>query len=92
MILSFSHKGLKLFFDTGNKKGIIAEHSGRLARILDRLDASLKPEDMNLPGFKLHKLTGDKKEFWAVSVSGNWRIIFQFAGENAINVDYINYH
>lgn len=53
MIKSFKHKGLKLFFDTGNRKGIIPEHASKIGRILDRLDASLGVEDMNLPGLSL---------------------------------------
>jgi len=92
MIISFSHKGLEVFFKTGNKKGIVAVHADKLARILDRLDSSLYPEDMNLPGYKLHKLMGNKKDYWAVSISSNWRVIFQFVGENAVNVDYLDYH
>jgi len=61
MIKSFKHKGLEDFFFNGTKKGIISEHSPKLARILDRLDASLIVKDMDLPGFKLHKLTGKEK-------------------------------
>jgi proteic killer suppression protein len=47
MIKSFKHKGLQVFFETGSKKGIIPEHADKLARILDRLDASIRPNDMN---------------------------------------------
>ncbi len=66
--------------------------SEKIARILDRLDAAISPNDMNLPGYKLHKLKGELTEYWSVSVSGNWRIIFQFEGEDVILVDYIDYH
>jgi len=58
MIKTFKHKGLEQFFKDGNKKGINPEHAKKIARILDRLDASTSPKDMNLPGYKLHKLTG----------------------------------
>lgn len=92
MILSFTHKGLENFYKSGNKKGIIPSHADRLERILDRLDASFSAEDMNLPGYKLHKLSGKRKKEWAVTVSGNWRIVFEFSGENAANVDYLDYH
>lgn len=71
MIRSFKHKGLKLFFETGNKKGIIPIHSKKIARILDRLDASTSPEDMNLPGYNLHELIGKETGTWSVWVNGN---------------------
>ena len=92
MIKSFKHKGLRKFFKSGNRKGIKAEHASKLARILDRLDASLQPSDMNLPGYKLHQLLGKDKGTWSVRVSGNWRITFQFEDEDAIVVDYRDYH
>jgi len=59
---------------------------------LDRLDASVTPQDMNLPGYKLHELKGKEKGTWSVWVSGNWRITFQFEGNDAINVNYEDYH
>ena len=92
MIKSFKHKGLQTFFKTGSKKGIIPEHALKLARILDRLDASINPNDMNLPGYYLHQLSGKDKGTWSVKVSGNWRITFLFEGEDAILVDYKDYH
>ncbi len=92
MIKNFKHKGLKKFYESGNKKGIIPEHSNRLRIILARLDAGQTPEDMNLPGLKLHLLKGKLKIFWAVDVSGNWRVIFRFENNNADDVNYKDYH
>lgn len=92
MIKNFKHKGLEKFFISGNKRGIQAEHSDKLSRILDRLSASKAPNDMNLPGYKLHELKGKKYGIWSVWVNGNWRVTFEFSGENAINVDYEDYH
>ena len=92
MIKSFKHKGLREFFESGNRKGIKSVHASKLARILDRLDASLQPSDMNLPGYKLHQLLGKDKGTWSVRVSGNWRVTFQFEDEDAIVVDYRDYH
>lgn len=89
---SFKHKGLEKFFYDGIKSGINTEHAPRLARILDRLDASTCPQDMNLPGFKLHRLKGKEKGTWSVWVSGNWRVTFKFDGAEAILIDYIDYH
>ncbi len=92
MIKSFKHKGLSSFFATGSLGRINAQHASRLARILDRLDASRSPQDMNLTGYKMHQLSGDKKGFWSISVSGNWRVTFQFDKADVINVDYCDYH
>ena len=92
MIISFRHKGLKTFFETGNKAGIQAKHAERLRLILARLNVVTELRDMNLPGLKLHKLEGKYAGFWAVEVSGNWRIIFQFDGHDILQVDYLDYH
>jgi len=64
----------------------------KILRILDRLDASKCPEDMNLPGYKLHELSGTRKGTWAVWISGNWRITFSFDGIDATSVNYEDYH
>jgi toxin HigB-1 len=92
MIKEFKHKGLEQFFKNGNKKRINPEHAKKIARILDRLDASISPKDMNLPGYKLHKLSGKNKDVYSVWISGNWRITFKVQGEDAIMVDYKDYH
>lgn len=92
MIKNFIHKGLKIFYETGKTTGIQTIHQRKLELILVRLDAIHKPEDMNLPGFGFHKLSGNMKGSYAVSVNKNWRIVFQFDGKDAYNVDYIDYH
>ena len=92
MIKSFLHKGLKDFYYFGSKKGIQSEHAKKLARILDRLDSSNCPLDMNLPGYRLHILKGDKRDIWSVVVNGNWRVTFSFIGVDAYYVDYQDYH
>jgi proteic killer suppression protein len=83
---------LEAFYLTGNKAGIQPKHTVRLRLILARLDAACEPRDMNLPGLRLHKLTGHLKDFWAVDVSGNWRVIFKFEKQNAADVNYLDYH
>ena len=92
MIQSFRHKGLKQFYETGSKAGIVADHAKRLRVLLARLDAASKPEDMDLPGAQLHALRGKWRGYWTVSVSGNWRLIFRFEGAEAHDVDYVDYH
>ena len=92
MLKKFKHKGLKDFFETGSQKGIQATHAKRLRLILIRLHSSQTPEDMDLPGFKLHALKGKFQGLYAVSVSGNWRVVFTFDGNDAVHIDYIDYH
>ena len=92
MIKSFKHKGLEKFFYNDDRSGINVQHASNLGRILDRLDASVSPQDMNLHGYRLHELKGEEKGIWSVWVSGNWRVTFRFDGENAIVVDYWDYH
>lgn len=82
MITNDRHKGLRQFYESGSKAGIQAQHAERLRLILARLDSSREPQDMNLPGLRLH----------SVSVSGNWRVIFRFDGQDACDVDYRDYH
>ena len=92
MIKSFRHKGLETFFYTGSKKGIRPEHGNKLEKILDRLNAASNIKDMNYPGSYLHQLSGDKKGQYAVKVSGNWRVFFEFIEGEAYVVDYDDYH
>jgi proteic killer suppression protein len=92
MIKSFRHKGLQEFYEKGIKRGINPDHASRLARIPDRLDAAVRPLDMNLPGYRLHQLVGKAKGTWPVWVSGNWRVTFNFEAEDATGVDYLDYH
>ncbi len=49
-------------------------------------------EDMNLPGYRLHQLKGQKKDIWSITVNGNWRITFEFIHGDAYIVNYEDYH
>lgn len=89
---TFKHKGLERFFSKSDYRGIPAQFAARIERLLDRLDAATKPEDMDLPGYRFHPLKGDRKGTYAVSVSGNWRLTFRFAGEDASDIDLEDYH
>lgn len=92
MIIGFQHQGLKIFFETGNCSKIQPHHAGKLRLILAKLHASHDIKDMNFPGSNLHALSGNRKNFYSVSVNGNWRVIFQFEKGEATLVDYIDYH
>lgn len=92
MIKSFRHKGIEDFFTVGSKAGIQPSHAKRLRLQLGKLDTAKSPKDMDLPGWRLHPLTGNLTGYWAVSVNGNWRLTFSFEGEDAVLVDYQDYH
>lgn len=92
MIASFRHKGLARFFSAGDQRGIPTQFAARIERILDRLDACARPEEMDLPGYRFHALKGQRKGVYAVTVSGNWRLTFKFDGMNGIDVDLEDYH
>lgn len=92
MILSFRHKGLNLLFEKGDRRKVLPNHADKIERILARLDEATEVRNMDLPGFRLHPLKGDRAGDWSVSVSGNWRIVFRFEGGHASDVDLIDYH
>ncbi len=92
MIRSFRHRGLKALYDGRTTRRVAPEHVERLRDILAVLDRSRGPDDMNLPGFRLHRLKGKLEGHYAVSVSGNWRVIFRFQEGHAVDVDYLDYH
>ena len=92
MIKSFRHKGLERFFLTGSKAGIQPNHVAKLTDLLTLLNSIKKPELMAVPGWEWHALKGDSIGSWAISVNGNWRIVYGFEGEDAVLVDYRDYH
>ncbi len=92
MILRFRHAGLRRLFERGDGRRVSAGLLPKIERILARLDEAAEPADMNLPGFRLHPLRGDLAGHWAVSVSGNWRIVFRFEGRDVKDVDLVDYH
>jgi len=93
VIVSISHKGLRLLWEEDNSSKLPPKQVDKIRRILSALDIMKTLEPMRqIPGFKLHRLTGNLKGFFSVSVTGNYRIIFRFIDENVYDVDYIDYH
>jgi toxin HigB-1 len=92
VIASFKHRGLRKLYEDDDRRGVSPSHVDKIKRILARLDEVTEVGNMGLPGFGLHPLKGKLKGFWAVSVSGNWRIVFRFENRNAYDVDLIDYH
>lgn len=92
MIKTFVHKGLEGFFRKGSKAGIQPAHAAKLRRQLAQLDQARTAKDMNIPGWRLHPLTGDMAGQWSIWVNGNWRLTFAFDDGDAVLVDYRDYH
>jgi toxin HigB-1 len=92
MIGSITHKGLAVLYYDDQTRGVKQSLVKRLRQILALLATAGTVEDMNLPGLKFHQLKGNLAGFYAVSVSGNWRVIFRFEEGQASEVDLIDYH
>lgn len=92
MIKSFKHKGLEKFYKTGKTTGIQPAHKNKLRIRLTALDTATEIQDMNLPGFRLHPLKGKLEGLWAIDVSGNWRITFEFKNGDVFVINYEDYH
>lgn len=92
MIRSFRHKGLKRLYEDDDARGLSPGHVEKLRRILARLDIAPTPQDLDLPGYRLHPLKGELKGYWAVTVQANWRVTFRLAEGHALDVDYVDYH
>lgn len=92
MITGIKHKGLKRLYDRGERQGIGASMLARVEEILSILDAAERIEDLDIPGYRLHPLTGNLRGFWSIRVTGNWRIIFRFEDGEVLDVDLMDYH
>jgi proteic killer suppression protein len=92
MLRRFRHRGLKRLYANDDRGGLNAEHVDKIARVLALLNRAARPQDMNLPSFRLHPLKGDLIGFWSVTIRANWRIIFRFEDGDVTDVDLIDYH
>ncbi len=92
MIASFKHRGLKALYDGRTVRRVAPEHIEKLRDILAVLDSSRNLQDVDLPGLRLHPLKGELKDYYAITVSGNWRVIFRFDDGDVVDVDYVDYH
>jgi proteic killer suppression protein len=91
MIGGFRHKGLQEIYLTGKTRRIGADHLRKCARILQLLDIALRPEEMDIAGFRFHPLHGNSKR-WSVRVTGNYRITLGWSVESAQDIDFEDYH
>lgn len=92
VIKTFTHKGLERFFVKDDRRLLDSKQLPRIERILDALEHASSVEELDIPGFKLHKLTGNRKGTWSMKVTGNWRITFRFGNGDAHDVNLEDYH
>ena len=92
MIRNIKHRRLKKYFEKGDASGIPAQYLNKIRLVLAVLDTVTSVEMINMPGGRLHPLTGDRKGYWSLTISRNWRITFRFEEEDAFDVDFEDYH
>ncbi len=92
MIASFASKVLRQASENDDQRGLPQGKADKINRILARLNEITQPGQMDLPGFDLHPLKGNRSGQWAVKVSGNWRIVFRFETGNVHGVELVDYH
>lgn len=92
MIQNFKHKGLKKLYLDDDRKGIRQDLLPRVRDILARMNWAKTPDDLYLPGYRLHKLQGDLKDTWSITIKANWRIIFRYENGMMVDVDLTDYH
>jgi len=92
VIRTFRHRGLKRLFQQGDPSKVRADQVSRIADVLAHLDRARYPSDLDLPGYRLHPLKGDRKGLWSVTISGSWRIVFRLEDGDGFDVDLVDYH
>jgi toxin HigB-1 len=94
-VVSFRHKGLRQFYESGKPKGVPSKMADKLRKLLFALETADDVRQLNrFPGWRLHPLKGDLKGFWSLTVTGNWRLVFRYDDElnAACDIDLIEYH
>ena len=92
-IQSFRHKGLRQLFERDDARAIQAKFAVKLRDILVAIDTAHSVEEIALfPGWRLHRLKGNLADYWSLTVSGNWRVIFKFKDGDAFHLDLVDYH
>ena len=94
MIKSIRHKGLRQLWEEGNGSKLPAEEVSRIERMLGMINRA-KQVPFDFAAFKnwnIHRLTGDLKDYWSIKTSKNYSFIFRFDGQDAYDIDYIDYH
>ena len=91
MIGTIKHKGLRRLYEKNNRSGIRTDLVDKAHKILSALEAADSPEDIALPMFRFHPLTGDRRGSYSVPVKANWRVTFRFHDGAAHDVNLEDY-
>lgn len=92
-IRSVRHKGLKRFLEENDERGVRRDLVPRIRNILTVLVSATDMGGVKgPPGWRVHRLTGDRAGTWSISVSGNWRITFELEGGEICRLDLEDYH
>jgi proteic killer suppression protein len=94
-IRSIRHKGLRRLWEEDDRKGVPADATAKLRRMLAALHRTSGPERLAaaaLPGWRVHALKGEMAGFWSLTVTGNWRLIARFEDGDAHDLDLLDYH
>ena len=93
VIRNFVHKGLKRFYVDDISKGLAPESVEKLRAMLSFLQDMRNPDSLRgFPSWRAHQLTGDRKGFWSLQVTRNWRLTFRIEDDEIVDVDFEDYH
>jgi proteic killer suppression protein len=94
-LVRFRHKGLRQLWEDGGARGLASAMADKLRKLLFALETAATLDQLRrFPGWKLHPLKGDRQGFWSLTVTGSWRLIFNYdeASNTASDIDLIDYH
>ena len=96
MIRSFKSKLAQDLYDGVNSRyarKIPIELHNKVVRVFDQLNATTKVDTLRIPpSNQLEKLVGKLKGYWSIRINKQWRVIFEWCGADACNVDVVDYH
>ncbi|MCF0058723.1 type II toxin-antitoxin system RelE/ParE family toxin [Dyadobacter sp. CY356] len=92
MIRNFLHKGLQQYYEDGNGSKLPSQYLRKINRLFDELDAVDSIDDIKKMGSGVHKLSGKMSDFWSVTITPNYRMIFRFEEHDVCDVDFLDYH
>lgn len=92
-LVSFAHKGLRMFHQEDNAKAFSADVADKIRDIFTFLeDIEHEQELRAVPSWKAHQLKGSRKGVWSLHVTRNWRLTFRIQDEEILDIDYEDYH
>ena len=92
VIETIKHKGLRQLYEKNARSGIRPDLVEKVRKILSALEAANGPQEIALPTFRLHPLTGGRRGTYSVTVKANWRVTFLFHEGAAYDVNLEDYH